>query len=127
MVRIGGEDAARAIVTAMRDYTEEVSEAIRQEVDDASKDIKGGIETRSPRRTGKYRKGWKITKRDTQGVTSRIVHHSVPGYRLVHLLEHGHAKQGGGRVRAIPHVKPAADPRIEQMVENIKRIIERGG
>lgn len=28
---------------------------------------------------------------------------------LPHLLEKGHAKIGGGRTRAFPHVKPAAD------------------
>lgn len=124
---IGGKDVGRAIVDALREYTEDVSEAIRQEVDAAARDIKTGVEARSPVGvTGKYKKGWTITKRDSKGVTSRTVHNAkLPG--LVHLLEHGHAKRGGGRVAGRPHVAPAAEPRLQQMEENIKRIIENGG
>lgn len=124
---IGGKDVGKAIVDALREYTEDVSEAIRQEVDAAATDIKKGVQARSPVGvTGKYKKGWKITKRDSKGVTSRTVHNAkLPG--LVHLLEHGHAKRGGGRVAGRPHVAPAAEPRLRQMEENIKRIIENGG
>lgn len=124
---IRGEDLGTAIVTALQEYTAEVEAAIRQEVDDAANDIKAGIVARSPvGATGKYRKGWKITKRDSKGTTSRVIHNAkLPG--LVHLLEHGHAKRGGGRVAGSPHVKPAAEPRIAQMFENIKRIIANGG
>ena len=43
-------------------------------------------------------------------------------YSLTHLLENGHAKRGGGRVKAIPHIgKVNAD--VMEMVE--KEILKR--
>jgi hypothetical protein len=124
--RVRGSDLARAIVTSLQEYTEEVTEAIRQEVDDAANDIKAEIARRSPvGATGDYKEGWKVTKGDSKGVTSRVVHNKV--YQLPHLLEHGHAKRGGGRVAGTPHIAVSAEPRLEQMLTNIKRIIERGG
>ena len=124
---IGGQDVGKAIADALREYTDAVSEGIRKEVDEAATEIKQGIQARSPTgATGKYQKGWRIKKTDSQGVTSRIIHNAAkPG--LVHLLEHGHAKRGGGRVAGKPHVAPAAEGRVRQMEENIKRIIENGG
>jgi hypothetical protein len=124
---VGGADVGKAVVDYLREYTDEVSAAIRREVDDAANDIKAGVQSGSPvGASGKYAKGWRVKKLDSQGVTTRIVHNAaMPG--LVHLLEHGHAKRGGGRVAGRPHVAPAAEPRIEQMVTNIKRIVENGG
>ena len=123
---IKGNDLARAVVEAMREYTEEVGAAIRQEVDATANDIKQAVVAGAPSKTGKYKGGWKVTKKDSQSATSRVVHNAkTPG--LVHLLEHGHAKRGGGRVPGQPHVAPAAEPRLKQMEENIKRILEKGG
>lgn len=123
---IGGQDVGKTIVDALREYTDAVSEGIRKEVDDAANDIKRDVQAHSPAKTGRYAKGWSIKKVDSKGVTTRIVHNAkFPG--LVHLLEHGHAMQSGGRVAGQPHVAPAAEPRIKQMEANIIRIIENGG
>lgn len=46
------------------------------------------------------------TLRQKHGVEGHIFSRK-PG--LPHLLEKGHAKIGGGRTRAFPHVKPAAE------------------
>lgn len=123
---VRGQDLGTAIVDLMREYTEEVTAAIVKEVDDTATDIKRDIEAGSPTKTGRYRKGWVVTKRDSKGSVTRIIHNR-PRYMLVHLLEHGHAKRGGGRVAGRPHVKPASDPRLEQMEKNIRRILEKGG
>ena len=43
---------------------------------------------------------------------------------LSHLLENGHAKRGGGRVQAIPHIKPAEQAGIEKLEEDIERALK---
>ena len=48
--------------------------------------------------------------------------HSKNRYQIAHLLEHGHAKRGGGRVAAIPHIAPAE----ANGEESLKIKIERG-
>ena len=48
--------------------------------------------------------------------------HSKNRYQIAHLLEHGHAKRGGGRVAAIPHIAPAE----AYGEESLKNKIERG-
>ena len=45
---------------------------------------------------------------------------------LAHLLEHGHAKRGGGRTRAIPHILPAQEAAEEQLMNDIERGLKNG-
>lgn len=48
-------------------------------------------------------------------------------YQLTHLLEFGHAKRGGGRTRAFPHIAPAEQAGIEQLTRDIERDLRKGG
>jgi hypothetical protein len=42
-------------------------------------------------------------------------------------LEFGHAKCGGGRTRAFPHIAPAEQTGIEQLTRDIERDLQKGG
>lgn len=120
---------AAAIASAVREYTEDVSEAIAEKVDQTADlvlaDTKAGGQYQD--RTGNYRKGWKKTKADSTGVTRRIVWNKDE-YRRVHLLEFGHAtRDGTGRVRAFPHLVPAYEKHGAALPDHIRRIIRNGG
>lgn len=76
------------------------------------------LKQNSPVRTGKYKKGWKKTV-VKENATSLIVSIHDEKYSLVHLLEKGHQKRGGGRVAAIKHVEPAEQAAIEELEKEI--------
>jgi hypothetical protein len=128
VANISIDNLADAIVSAVREYTEDVSEAIEQEVDATADEVLKEVQTNHSYRdrSGKYTKGFTKTKQDKPGVTRRVVWNKKH-YRRVHVLEFGHAKRGGGRVPAYPHLRPAYEKHGAKLPEKIKRIIRNGG
>lgn len=125
---INPEELGLEIANAIADYTEDVVVAIEEEIDDTAEKVKEEIQSSAAWKdiSGKYRKGWAIKKENRKGETVRIIYNkNKPG--LVHLLEFGHAKRGGGRVAARPHLQPAYDKYVPQMEKNIESIIKKGG
>ncbi len=125
---INPEELGLEIANAIADYAEDVVVAIEEEIDDTAEKVKEEIQSSAAWKdiSGKYRKGWTIKKENRKGETVRIIYNkNKPG--LVHLLEFGHAKVGGGRVAARPHLQPAYDKYAPQMEKNIESIIKKGG
>ena len=126
MANIPIDRLAAEITKAVQEYTEDVSEAIERKVDEVAEKVLQEVKQTAPKRTGKYRRGFVKTNRDAPGRTKRIVWNRRH-YMLVHLLEFGHAKRGGGRVAARPHLRPAYDKHAGNLPDEIKRIIRNGG
>lgn len=122
---------AAEIVQAVKEYTEDVAEAIEKELNETSKNVLQDVIDHSPEKSGEYKKGWRRTKSETDSGEVRYIIHQKKKPQLVHLLEFGHAKADGGRVEAKPtnggHIRPAYERHVPAMYERIKRIIERGG
>lgn len=120
------DQLAAAITDAVSQYTEDVSEAIAEStLSTADKVLKEAFNM-APKKTGTYAKGFKKTDKSLPG-RRRYVIWNKKHYRLVHLLEFGHAKVGGGRVRAYPHLRPAHDKYAGELQDNIRKIIRNGG
>ncbi|MGG1673319.1 HK97 gp10 family phage protein [Paenibacillus sp. NRS-1783] len=120
------DQLAAEITRAVREYTDDVEKGIEKRVDEVAELVRQDAVTNAPKRTGKYAKGFKVTKEDKGGNSRRIVWNKKYASR-VHLLEMGHAKRGGGRVQAYPHLRPAFDTRAAGLPDDIKRIIRNGG
>jgi len=123
MAVIKVDDLAGEIVLAIQAYTEDVSEAIDQAARDTAKAMAKDLRETSPKDTGEYAKGW--THRKEAPGSYRVYNKKKP--QLTHLLEHGHAKAGGGRVEGIPHIKPAEDRYVPEFEKKVQQILERGG
>jgi hypothetical protein len=112
-------DLSKEISKALTEYTQEVTEGLEKAKKDIAKDTAKELKKTSPELTGDYRKGWAVKKVGT----AQVVHNRTD-YQLTHLLEKGHAKRGGGRVPAYPHIRPAEQRAIREYVEQVEKVIK---
>lgn len=112
---------AETIMTGLTEYADVTTDLVKQSVQEVSKEVKKEIFTNAPKRTGAYKKSW-ATKKTKETSNSLIMTvHSKNRYQIAHLLEHGHAKRGGGRVAAIPHIEPAEKSGAKRLQQRIER------
>lgn len=108
-----------------KQYYPQVVEVTTQVIDQVSKETVKKLRQESPKGSkGKYARGWtrKVeTGRMTVGAT---VYGKTGTYQLAHLLEHGHAKRGGGRTSAIIHIKPVEEWAVDEAYSRIMHRLE---
>lgn len=119
-------DLSKEIGGILSDYSAEVAEAMQKSVEEvtkktvkklkASKSMFGG--------TGKYAQNWTSDVEKGHVTVSAVIYGKAPTYRLAHLLEHGHAKRGGGRTRPIIHIKPVEEWAIDEVQRKLKEKVE---
>lgn len=112
---------AETVMKGLTEYADASTELVKQSVQQVSKEVKKEISENAPKRTGTYKKSWatKKTKETSNSLTMTV--HSKNRYQIAHLLEHGHAKRGGGRVAARPHIAPAEENGVTSLQEKIER------
>ena len=123
MERVSVDGLADAVMKGLEEYAKLSTDEMKKSVKDAGKFCKEEVSANAPVRTGRYAKSWKskVTGESSNALTV-TVYSSVPG--LPHLLEHGHAKRGGGRVGAIPHIAPAEEAAEEKLIKEIEKALE---
>ena len=120
-------DLEREVRKALEEYGAEATAVVQEVVPKIAKEAVKKLKQGSPRRTGKYYKGW-TKNTDIGRVTgSAVVYGKTGTYQLAHLLEHGHAKRGGGRVSGIEHIKPVEEWVNEEAAKRISDKLESGG
>ena len=115
---------AKEIVNAMSEYSQDVAEASRKAVAEATAEAVLDLKRNSPKDTGRYAKSWKYSAVQETKTVFRNVVHNAKYYRLTHLLENGHANaRGGGRTPAYPHIGLAEQKAIENLEEKMRQYI----
>ena len=124
--RIKPEQLSAAIMKELDEYADTTTDGVKAADRKAANTVRKEIQATAPQRTGKYAKSWaaKTTKESSHAL--EITVHSRNRYMLAHLLEHGHAKRGGGRVAARPHIVAAEANGIEELKSEIERTIRHG-
>lgn len=115
------DNLAKTIMEGLQEYADVASEDVKTAVRKAGKSVKADIAANAPKRTGAYSKSWTVKTQKETANSLEVVVHSKNRYQLAHLLEHGHAKRGGGRVAGKPHIAPAEEKAIKQLEEEIIR------
>lgn len=89
----------------------------------AGSSVKKDISANAPKKTGAYSKSWSIKTTKETSNSLELTVYSPKKYQLAHLLEFGHAKRGGGRTKAQPHIAPAEEAGIKELEDAIERAL----
>lgn len=101
------DDMTAEIMKGLTEYANLVDAEMKKAVRKTATTVKNEISANAPVKSGRYKKSWAAKKTKENSHSLEMTVHSKNRYQIAHLLEHGHAKRGGGRVAAIPHIAPA--------------------
>lgn len=119
---------ADTIASELAGYTQEVADGVKAAVDDTAKELLADIKRDAPVRTNRYKRAMKLKTEYEDNRQKRVTWCvNSPYGRLTSLLENGHAKRGGGRVRAYPHIAKNENIAKERLESRIREVIERAG
>lgn len=123
------EALSSEIGKAVEGYSKDVELAIAQRLDDTADQILEYIKSNAPRSPySKEHLGDSFIKESHgEGMNKTIIIYSKTKGSIVHLVELGFRHRSGKYVSARPFLRPAYDEFTPKMLEDMRRIIERGG
>lgn len=117
-------------------FSDEVSKLLTEYAEDITQNVEGATKTVAQKgaqllkneslskfkdsslKNGRYGTGWTYeVKKGRLGVSAVLYNSKYPG--LPHLLEHGHAKRGGGFVPGRPHIAPVEEQIVKLYEEEV--------
>ena len=118
------EDALRE---TLDEYNKNVVKISKQKAKESIDKLVKNTKATAPQNRPQYKNKItsKKTKEDSFGV-EYTWYVSGSEYRLSHLLEHGHAKRGGGRTKAFHFIQNALTPIMSDYVKSIEEAVKNG-
>ena len=114
------------IADILDEYSNDIQEAITERAIKVAKQGAYDLKANSPKRTGDYKKGWRVKTTKGKGFVSCIIHNAT-NYQLTHLLEKPHLKRNGELTTPKVHIAPVEEKSIKQYEQEVINIIENGG
>lgn len=100
-------------------YSEDATESIKEAVKTVASETVKEIAAASPRKSGKYARGWKTKIAFDSPFERRVIIYNKAKPQITHLLEHGHA--GPRPAPAHPHIRHAE----QKAIEKLERLVEK--
>ncbi len=111
-------DFAKVIQDYLRVYDGAAVEVLTETITEVARESVKKLKAESPKGvTGDYAKNWRYQVERGRLRVGATVYGDKPTYSLAHLLEHGHAKRGGGRVAPIVHIAPVEEWAVDEVVD----------
>lgn len=120
------DEMDNAIMEELEKYAGLAADDLKAAVKETAASVRKDIQAGAPVDTGKYKKSWSVKNVHEDAESIEVVVHSRNRYQIAHLLEHGHAKRGGGRVPAQPHIASAEQRGNEKLVQTIGQKLKGG-
>ena len=118
------DQMAHVIMEGLQEYADLATDDMKAAVKKAGNEAKKDIQANAPVKTGAYKKSWTVKTTKETSNAMEVVVHSKNRYQLAHLLEFGHAKRGGGRTRAFPHIAPAEQRAAELLEKEVEAALK---
>ncbi len=122
--RVRIDQMAHVIMEGLQEYADLATDDLKKAVKKAGDEAKKDIQNNAPVKTGAYKKSWTVKTTKETSNAMEVVVHSKNRYQLAHLLEFGHAKRGGGRTKAIPHIAPAEQRAAELLEREVEAALK---
>lgn len=125
-----GRDSIIDIKDILNEYSNDIQDGITEAAFKVAEDGKNKLRVTSPKKTGSYRKGWRVKKRSGKGFVHATIHNATD-WQLTHLLEKPHViknKYGTwGTTKPIPHIEPVEQECIQAYKKDVEQVIKNGG
>lgn len=123
MANVKIDKLADEITKGLEEYADLATDDMKKAVRKSGNAVRKEIAQSAPKDTGAYSKSWAVKKTKETSNSLEVTVHSRNRYQLAHLLEHGHAKRGGGRVAARPHIAKAEENAIDTLEQEILKAL----
>lgn len=125
---IKSQQFTKEILKILEDYTEEVIDGINEKTGAISRAAVKTLKATSPKQSGDYGKSWSLKAQKFYNAPTRYTIHNKEHYRLTHLLEYGHAINGGtDRVKPQSHIKAVEEQVVGDYTKAVEEVIKNGG
>ena len=119
------KDSILDINDILNDYSVDIQENIVKVAENVAKKGADKLKQTSPKRTGKYSKGWRVKTTKGRGEVSSVVYNQNAG--LTVLLEKPHLLRNGRLSTPKVHIYPVEQQCIKEYETEVEKVIKNGG